>query len=581
MNYTVGIIGKGYFGKKIYESLKSICDIKFFTGTDMDVSFDIDWVVIATSNESHYDLVREFISNGVNVFVEKPMTLSLIESKELVDYANSVGVKLYIDDVFLYNPVIQLIPNYNLDKIRFEWKKYGSFNDNIFNNLTYHDIYIALHLGYDLSGDIHFKTNRINEKEFSIGNVEFYYNRLSDVKSKECIGNGFTFNFETNLDLLRLMFQNVFSKRVDFERNNELALKTNLILDRLYQHKPKVAVIGAGIFGVTSALKLDGDLDVTLFEKNSDILQNASSINQYRLHRGYHYPRSSDTAISSKRGTDSFLDEYPCEVSTSNQHYAIASFGSKVSSDDYESFMDSVGLEYDVVNSDLINTSNIDKVYKVNEGIFDHCKLYEMCKSKLNNSNIRVVYNTEYTSDIEPAYDYIVNATYANLNSISNDKCEYQFELCEKPVIKLPSEYKGFGMVIMDGPFMCIDPYSDTEYHVLGNVTHAIHHTNVGLFPEIPEVYSGLLNNGIVWNPFITNWDLMKNTLSKFFKNVDEVEHIGSMFTVRTVFANRDFDDARPSIVKRETDSKYLIFSGKISTAVDTANELYTYIMKS
>jgi hypothetical protein len=579
--YKVGIIGKGYFGKKIHSTLQSFCDIKFFTGREFDVTYDIDWVVIASSTESHYELAKHFIESGVNVFVEKPMTPTYQQSKELVDLSKKHNVKLYVDDVFLYHPTLRWITQYDPKVLRFEWKKYGSFNDNIFNNLSYHDLYIALHLGYELSGDIHIKTNRVNEKEFTIGDIEFYYDRLSSVKTKQAIGGGYTFDFKTNLNLLTSMFHQVFDGKVSFESNNQMALEVNSILDRLNKYKPKVAVVGAGIFGVTSALKLDGDFDVTLFEKNNDILQNASSINQYRLHRGYHYPRSSDTAISSKRGTDSFLDEYPCEVSTSNQHYAIASFGSKVSSDDYESFMDSVGLEYDVVNSDLINTSNIDKVYKVTEGIFDHCKLYEMCKSKLNNSNIRVVYNIEYTSDIEPTYDYIVNATYANLNSISNDKCEYQFELCEKPVIKLPSEYKGFGMVIMDGPFMCIDPYSDTEYHVLGNVTHAIHHTNVGLFPEIPEVYSGLLNNGIVRNPFITNWNLMKNTLSKFFKNVDEVEHIGSMFTIRTVFANRDFDDARPSIVKRETDSKYLIFSGKISTAVDTANELYTYIMKT
>jgi len=62
---------------------------------------------------------------------------------------------------------------------------------------------------------------------------------------------------------------------------------------------------------------------------------------------------------------------------------------------------------------------------------------------------------------------------------------------------------------------------------------------------------------------------------------MDGVEHIGSMFTIRTVLANRDHDDARPSIVKKHSNNMYSIFSGKISTAVDTSNELYNYLMKT
>ena len=52
------------------------------------------------------------------------------------------------------------------------------------------------------------------------------------------------------------------------------------------------------------------------------------------------------------------------------------------------------------------------------------------------------------------------------------------------------------------------------------------------------------------------------------------------MYTIRTVLKDRDFDDARPSIVEKESASKYSVFSGKISTAVDTADELNQYIMK-
>ncbi len=59
----------------------------------------------------------------------------------------------------------------------------------------------------------------------------------------------------------------------------------------------KIAVVGAGIFGITTALKLSEKHEVDLYEANSDIMQAASAINQFRLHRGYHYPRSPQTIL--------------------------------------------------------------------------------------------------------------------------------------------------------------------------------------------------------------------------------------------------------------------------------------------
>ena len=44
--------------------------------------------------------------------------------------------------------------------------------------------------------------------------------------------------------------------------------------------------------------------------KNENIMMQASYINQYRLHRGYHYPRSIETAKSSLAGEKSFREFY-------------------------------------------------------------------------------------------------------------------------------------------------------------------------------------------------------------------------------------------------------------------------------
>ena len=576
----VGIVGTGYFGQKLHQKLQNFTDVVFFTGRELDIDYNIDWVVIASSTDSHYELCKLFLNRGVNVFVEKPMTLSYEQSKELVDLSNKLGVRLYVDDIFLWHPMTRMIEKTKIKNLEFNWNKYGSFNDNIFNNLTYHDLYLALHFVGDLNPVIRMETNRVNEKVFWIGDIKFSYNRVSTQKRKWISTNGFKYDYPTNQDPLQMMLTGVLNEKVDFEKNLNTSLKVHKILDELNKIKSRVAVVGGGIFGITSALKLDDEFEVTLFEKTNDILQGASSINQYRLHRGYHYPRSMETAMSAKKGTESFVKEYPCEISDTKQHYVIARKNSKVNSSEYESFMDTMGLEYSKVKGNLVNEITSENIYLVNETLFDPCKLYEICSNKLKASDITILYETEFDFSHIKDYDYVVNCTYSNLNNVYNDEQEYQYEVCEKPVLKLSEKYKGNGVIVMDGPFMCIDPYSDTNYHVMGNVIEAIHETNIGKCPIVSDKLKPLLNKGLIKNPPITKIHKFIEA-AKEFLDMDGVEHIGSMFTIRTVLANRDHDDARPSIVKKHSQNVYSIFSGKISTAVDTSNELYNYLMKT
>ena len=64
---------------------------------------------------------------------------------------------------------------------------------------------------------------------------------------------------------------------------------------------------------------------------------------------------------------------------------------------------------------------------------------------------------------------------------------EYKYQLIEKPVVIPPLSLRNRSVVIIDGPFMCIDPLGDTDYHVMGNVVHAIHTRNIGKYPVFEE----------------------------------------------------------------------------------------------
>lgn len=337
----------------------------------------------------------------------------------------------------------------------------------------------------------------------------------------------------------------------------------------------KIAVVGGGIFGCVTAIKLSQSHQVTLFERNSGILHEASGINQYRLHRGYHYPRSQDTAIQSIRGFNRFVREYTdCCIRKNEHRYCISNINSKVNRAEYLDFLRSNSLYYEIDYSDCVENCQL-IVKNCDEYLIDIPSFKMELVKQLRENNVEVKTNTTFTKSQIDDFDLVVNCTYSNLNSLLDEfeQIDYQFELCEKPIIRLGERYKNKSYVILDGEFCCIDPLEYRDEHVMGHVKHAIHHTNVGKFPEIPDVFKSVLNVGRVKNPPITNIERFIQSGKEFFVDFDPV-HVGSMFTIRTVLPNKHETDERPTYITKHNDKLYSIFSGKIATCVDIANQL-------
>jgi len=348
----------------------------------------------------------------------------------------------------------------------------------------------------------------------------------------------------------------------------------------------KIAVVGAGIFGVTIAKKLaQYSYKVELFEKEKDILCCASFVNQYRIHVGYHYPRSEETVIGCIKAKENFYSEYYSAINkNTDQYYCISKMNSLMNSDDYLKFLQKLKLPFEIKNTAVVNNNSINLCVKVQEDLIDIEKLKQVCRKNLENKNIITNLQTEFKPEMIDDYDYVIIATYINNNNFVSEynKNVYQYELCEKLIIELPKEYKNIGVVIMDGKFGCIDPLSGTDFHLMGHVDHAIYKRTYELIPNIPEEFKPILNNGIILKhklPF-TRFPNFIKSIKKYFINLDKAQHIGSMFTYRVVLPNFNNTDARPTLINKVSDKVITVFSGKIPTCVNAANEICNLIKR-
>jgi UDP-2-acetamido-3-amino-2,3-dideoxy-glucuronate N-acetyltransferase len=68
-----------------------------------------DGVVIAAPADLHYTLAREVLEKNLNVFVEKPLALTVAEGEKLVRLADERGVVLMVGHVLRYHPAMDAI----------------------------------------------------------------------------------------------------------------------------------------------------------------------------------------------------------------------------------------------------------------------------------------------------------------------------------------------------------------------------------------------------------------------------------------------------------------------------------------
>jgi predicted dehydrogenase len=112
-------------------------------------------VAIATPVPTHYPIAREALLAGKDVFVEKPITLSLAEAEDLAKLAKQLDRVLMVGHLLLYQPAIQWIKQYlaagelgqvhSLHQQRLNLGRARAV-ENVLWSFGVHDVAVLLHL---------------------------------------------------------------------------------------------------------------------------------------------------------------------------------------------------------------------------------------------------------------------------------------------------------------------------------------------------------------------------------------------------------------------------------------------------
>ena len=150
----------------------------------------------------------------------------------------------------------------------------------------------------------------------------------------------------------------------------------------------RVGILGGGLFGLSTAIHLDKDYDVTVFEQFDDILGGATYANHNRHHYGYHYPRSLETAQQCLESLEEFEYVYKSSIYRDfDNYYCISKNDTKTNPDEYISFCEEAGLNFkhEWPSDGILNKSKIALSLKVNEAVYD----FQILKKIIKQNNLK------------------------------------------------------------------------------------------------------------------------------------------------------------------------------------------------
>ncbi len=139
---------------------------------------DIVGVIVPTS--AHMQQVKKALLAGKPVFVEKPITTTIQEAREIIQLAQAQQVPVQVGHIERFNPAIRALKNFDLEPLFVESHRLAPFDPRgtdvaVILDLMIHDIDIILSLVKSPVKDIHANGVAIVSDEVDIANARIEF----------------------------------------------------------------------------------------------------------------------------------------------------------------------------------------------------------------------------------------------------------------------------------------------------------------------------------------------------------------------------------------------------------------------
>lgn len=165
-----GVIGTGHLGSlhvKMFQKLEN-CELVGINDLNTSVAElvakefgvknyqdpdslirSVEAVSIAVTTSAHYEIAKKCLSQGIHVFVEKPITSTIEQAEELVSLSAEKKVNLQVGHIERFNPALVSLEKYISNPVFIQSDRLSQFNPRgtdvaVVLDLMIHDIDIIL-----------------------------------------------------------------------------------------------------------------------------------------------------------------------------------------------------------------------------------------------------------------------------------------------------------------------------------------------------------------------------------------------------------------------------------------------------
>ena len=196
-----GVVGAGHMGQYHILALAELWDVELVAICDADADRArqvaaqygtravathqelaglVDIATVAVPTERHFEVARDLLEAGVHVLVEKPVTPTLEEAKELFRLARQRAQVLHVGHVERFNGAVQELRKIVERPVLIESRRLGPFvprvqNDSVVMDLMIHDIDIVLGLVDSEPRRMNALGRSIHSRRADVANVQILF----------------------------------------------------------------------------------------------------------------------------------------------------------------------------------------------------------------------------------------------------------------------------------------------------------------------------------------------------------------------------------------------------------------------